>query len=202
MPLKHVLFDFGGVLVRTTSQEPRTRLESTYGLAPGEASEIVFGGASGHAVQMGWITDVAHWEEIRLRIGLSPDEIATFRTQFFAADRVDHELVAYIDRLRRQHTIGLLSNASSAIREILENPYHLTQHFDQITISAEEGVMKPDRRIFQIALQRAGVAPEETVFVDDMPENVEGARQLGIAAIRFLNTPDLHAEIARLTGVD
>ena len=201
MLLKHILFDLGGVLVRTESQEPRTQLEAELGLAPGQASEIVFGGKSGRAVQLGLITDEAHWRHIQERLGMSPAELARFRTEFFASDRVDMQLVEYIDRLRSVFTIGLLSNAATTLRQLLDEPYRLAPHFDHITISAEEGVMKPDPRIFRIALERAAAAFEETVFVDDFIENVEGARQLGMAAIHFVDPRTAYLQLAELTGI-
>ena len=52
-------------------------------------------------------------------------------------------------------------------------------------ISAEAGAMKPDARIYQIALENLGVAPAEFVFLDDFQANVEGARVVGMAAIHF-----------------
>ncbi len=79
--------------------------------------------------------------------------------------------------------------------------YGVLDHFDSVTISAEEGVMKPDPRIFEIALARAGVLPEEAVFVDDFAANVEGARRVGLRAIHFRSTAQALAELARLTGV-
>ena len=54
-----------------------------------------------------------------------------------------------------------------------------------MTISAEAGVMKPDARIFQLALEKLGIAPSESVFLDDFPENVEAARAVGMHAIHF-----------------
>jgi putative hydrolase of the HAD superfamily len=78
-----------------------------------------------------------------------------------------------------------------------------TEHFqlhevvDAFIISSEEGVAKPDPRIYQIALQRLDVQPHEAVFVDDFPENVAGAQQLGIIAVLFRDTDQAIAEVQR-----
>ena len=61
--------------------------------------------------------------------------------------------------------------------------------------------MKPDAAIFQIALNRAGVTAREAVFVDDFLVNVEAARDLGMAAVRFVTPEQTLAELASLTGV-
>ena len=77
----------------------------------------------------------------------------------------------------------------------------MLSHFDSVTISSEEGVMKPDPAIFRTALGRAGVTAEEAVFVDDFLVNVEAARSLGIAGVHFVTSEQALAELASLTGV-
>jgi epoxide hydrolase-like predicted phosphatase len=62
-------------------------------------------------------------------------------------------------------------------------------------ISAEEGVAKPDARIYQIALSRLGVQPEDAIFVDDLVENVQGAQAVGMRSIRFESTEQTVAEV-------
>ncbi len=66
--------------------------------------------------------------------------------------------------------------------------------------SHEEGVGKPDSRFYAIACQRLGVAPEETVFVDDTPACVDGALAAGMPAVRFFDSVQAIAELTRLLG--
>jgi HAD superfamily hydrolase (TIGR01509 family) len=67
-----------------------------------------------------------------------------------------------------------------------------------MTVSAEVGVMKPEARIYQMALDALGVAPAESVFVDDFPENVEGARAVGMQAIHFIQPEQALDELHKL----
>lgn len=199
--LKAIIFDFGGVLVRTRSQHRRAAWEQRLGLAAGDAERLIFGGESGTALQHGHITDEAHWQWLGSHLGLAPKDLAALRVEFFAEDVLDATLLAYVDWLRAAgFHLGLLSNAGDNARQIFER-YAILPHFDSVTISAEEGVMKPDPRIFAIALQRAGAQPAEAVFVDDFAANVEGARQVGMSAIHFRTTAQTLAELASLTGV-
>jgi HAD superfamily hydrolase (TIGR01509 family) len=69
----------------------------------------------------------------------------------------------------------------------MEDIFHLDRFVDDIIISAEEGIIKPDRRIYQIALDRLGAEPDTTLFVDDYPANVKGARDLGMKAVHFID---------------
>ncbi len=160
MSLKAIIFDFGGVLVRTRSQHLRTAWEQRLGLPPGGAEALIFGGERGTAVQHGRITDEAHWQWLGSHLGLGPADLAALRTDFFAEDFLDTDLLAYADRLRSAgFHLGLLSNAGDNARWIFGERFAVLPHFDSVTISAEEGVMKPAPRIFEIALARAGAAP-------------------------------------------
>lgn len=201
--LKAVIFDFGGVLVRTRSQHLRAAWEQRLGLAPGGAEELIFGGERGRAVQHGRITDEAHWQWLGQHLGLSAADLAALRGDFFAEDVLDEELLAYVDQLRAAgYHLGLLSNVGDNGRWIFgAAKYDILAHFDSATLSAEEGVMKPDPRIFKIALARAGAQPSEAVFVDDFVRNVEGARAVGMSGIHFRTTEQTLAELAALTGV-
>jgi 2-haloacid dehalogenase len=70
--------------------------------------------------------------------------------------------------------------------------------FDGHVISGLEGVAKPDPRIFQILLDRYGLAPEATVFTDDSPRNVEAARALRINAVDYTGARELRQELRAL----
>ncbi len=203
MSLKAVIFDFGGVLVRTHDQSLRAAWEQRLGLAPGAASDIVFEGERGRAAQHGWITDADHWRWIGQQLAVDDATLAQFRADFFRYDILDLALIAYIDRLRAAgYHLGLLSNAGDNARHIFTEVYPVLPHFDSVTISAEEGVMKPDPRIFRVALARAGARPHEAIFVDDVAENVEGARAVGMSGVHFRDSVTAISELAALTGVE
>ena len=65
------------------------------------------------------------------------------------------------------------------------------RQFGVTVVSGEEKVVKPDPAIYRILLERAGLAPERAVFIDDSPKNVEGARTVGMHAIAFTAPSDL-----------
>jgi putative hydrolase of the HAD superfamily len=199
--IRAVVFDWGGVLVRTSDGSLREAWERRLGLMPGQSSAIVFGVETNYDIQTGRVTDEQHWAWVRQRLGLSQRELADFRRDFFARDAVDVDLLAYIDRLRSRYTVGLLSNASSIARRLLSDKYGILDHFDSVTISSEEGVMKPDARIYQIALARAGARAEEAIFVDDVLENVLAARRLGMEGVHFVDPTAALADLAGLTGI-
>ena len=70
--------------------------------------------------------------------------------------------------------------------------------FDGIVVSGEEGVIKPDPRIFRILLERYRIAPDEAVFIDDNPGNAAAAHALGIHGIHFRSPELLRRELETL----
>lgn len=70
--------------------------------------------------------------------------------------------------------------------------------FDGIVVSGDERLVKPDLRIYQLLLDRYGLRPDSTVFVDDQPGNVTAARALGMAGLRFTDPDQLRADLVAL----
>jgi epoxide hydrolase-like predicted phosphatase len=198
MHIRAVLFDFGGVIVRTNDRTPRERLAARLGIAYDQLSSLVFDSESALQATLGKITTQEHWEALRNELGLSQDDHANLPLDFWGGDVLDQELVDYIRALRPDYKTSLISNAWDDLRQVLEYTWKISDVFDEIIISAEVGVAKPDPRIYQIALERLAVAPQQAVFVDDFPANIAGARAVGTHAIHFKNSLQARKELDRL----
>lgn len=198
MGIHAVIWDFGGVLLRTEDYGPRRALAQRYGMTLGEIEDFVYSGESGDRAQRGEISVEQHWENQRARLGLSPTEFQAFREQFWGGDRLDTDLVAYIRRLRSDFKTGLLSNAFSDLRRLVVETWKFADAFDEMIISAEVGLVKPDPRIYQLALDRLGVAAEAAVFIDDFSRNVEAARAVKLNAIYFKDLQQACRELEAL----
>jgi putative hydrolase of the HAD superfamily len=196
--VKAVIFDVGGVLIRTPDRSNRRAWEEKLGLAEWEAEEIVFGGDMGSKAQRGDITHEALWTWIGQRLNLAADQLHAFRTGFWAGDVLDTALIATIRRLRPHYQTAVISNATDFLRRDLSENYAIADAFDLIVCSAEEKVMKPDPAIYQLTLERLGRRAEEAVFIDDAAANIAAARALGMHTIHFKPSVDLPAELARL----
>lgn len=86
--------------------------------------------------------------------------------------------------------------------------YKVEDYFDEIFLSFEMGVVKPDRRIFEAVMQRCDVTPQDIFFIDDSQRNCEGARQCGITAFHdptgcewMHNLPIYAAALGNFDGV-
>lgn len=74
--------------------------------------------------------------------------------------------------------------------------------FDLVVESSVEGIRKPNPRIYQIACERLGVAPERTIFLDDLGINLKPARAMGMRTIKVLDESQAIRDLAALTGLD
>jgi putative hydrolase of the HAD superfamily len=132
---------------------------------------------------------------VRTALNLDQEQFSTVAAEFWSGDVLDAALVDYLRSLRPRYRTALLSNAWDDLRHWLNHEFHIADAFDEMVFSAEVGIAKPEARIYHLALERLGVAPGEAVFVDDFPENVTVAQELGMQAILFRDSVQVRAEL-------
>jgi epoxide hydrolase-like predicted phosphatase len=198
MTIKAIIFDLGGVLLRTQDFTARERLADRLNMDRNELEEFIFGGDSGDQAQRGEITVRQHWENLRRQLNFTPQDFQALLDEFFSQDILDRDLIDYVRGLHAYYRTALLSNAWDDLRQVIAEKWHFEDAFDIMIISAEVGVVKPDPRIFYLSLDQLGVAPEEAIFVDDFQRNVNAANEVGIHGIRFHSPQQVRSEIAHL----
>lgn len=194
--IQAVIFDVGGVLVRTEDPAPRRQLEIRLGLQPGQAEALVYNSDKGQQAQRGEITAQELWRWLQAHFGLDDAAIAAFRRQFWGGDRLNAPLLALVRSLRPRYQTAIISNAMDDLLPTLTDAYPMVDAFDLIVGSAYEGVMKPAPEIFLRTLTRLGRQPEEAIFIDDFAHNVAGAQAVGMAAIHYYPGLDVAAALA------
>ena len=184
MTLRAVLFDLGGVILRTEYQAPRQRLAEEFGMDYDDIDKIVFGGNSAVRASVGEITEEEHWRNVMKILKKPAAEYERIRTDFFAGDVLDHTILNFLRSIKPKYKVGLISNAWSGLRSYIERE-KFDDVFDHMTISAEVGAMKPSAKIYEFALEQLQVQANEAVFVDDVRENLEACENLGMRGIHF-----------------
>jgi epoxide hydrolase-like predicted phosphatase len=147
----------------------------------------VFSSKTAKLAEVGSISAYQHWQVVARTLQVSDETIPAIRQQFFAGDRIDKDLLTYIQLRRINYRTALLSNAFDDLRRELSGAWRIPDVFDEIVISAEVRIAKPDQRIFHIAAERLHVSADDCIFVDDYPPNVESARLAGMNGVRFMN---------------
>ena len=112
-----------------------------------------------------------------------------------ATARVDAEVVAIAKELKLKYRIALLSNAPSSFIRNLLAVHDLEQHFHEIVISSEVGMVKPNPEIFEYTLSKLGVSASEVIFIDDNPGHVAAAEKIGIKSVQFISARQLEKDL-------
>ena len=131
------------------------------------------------------------------RLGVAETEGLIER--MFAAVGPDEEVIAAVRSARDAGVrTGLISNSWGTS---IYDPDALEGMFDEIVISGDVGLHKPQPEIYKLAAERLGAAPEECVFVDDLRENVRGAEEVGMTAVLHRDTAATLARLEELFGL-
>ncbi len=194
--IQTVIFDLGGVLVRTENQDPRRRLAEKFRMTYEEMDTLVYGSPSSKQAGEGKISAEEHKQAVLKALDLPSDSFKAFGDEFWGGDRLDIKLVEFISGLRGEYNTALLSNAWDDLRPLLVNFWKIDGIFDHIFISAELKLAKPDPRIYQHVIDELNSDPSTMVFVDDFIENVVAAREAGLNAIHFRSREQALIELA------
>jgi len=193
--IKAVIFDMGGVLLRTMDPQPRIGLAREFSTTREELEKVVFHSESSKASEVGQLSDEEHWASVFKHFGVKFEDYLDAYDRFFAGDRIDQRLIDFIRSISKKVKTGMLSNAWVNARRLLSERYDFMDVFDVSIFSYEIGERKPSREIFEIMLERLDVSAEESIFVDDFQENVAGAKELGIHAIHFQSAEQIIASV-------
>lgn len=106
------------------------------------------------------------------------------------------ETVQVLDELHHSGVRLLaLTNWSAETFHFAEERFGFLGKFEGVLVSGREGLMKPEPEIFQLLIQRYGLAPARTLFIDDVQTNVDAAIVQGLRAVRFVNARQLRNDL-------
>lgn len=177
-----VIFDLDGV-IRDWNDEDMYDMEASFGLPPGTILSTGFGADLGPAATTGRLTYREWMDEIRRRVIDEHGESVAGALDEWEANVgvVDTEMLAVLRAVRRHCTAAVLSNGTTRLRRDL-HALDLVDEFDIIFNTAEIGIAKPDPAVFHHVVVQLDTTTDDVVFIDDLIENVEGARAAGIRA--------------------
>jgi epoxide hydrolase-like predicted phosphatase len=188
MTIRAVFFDVGGVLLHETNHDKRHEWEARLGLSQGQLRQIVFATQAAARAASGGVLEQDVWKEVGGQFELREDQLPELQRDFWAGEQLDTELVEFVQSLRPHVKIGIISNAWSDARFFHNDKFKMNTWTDGAIYSAEVKLLKPDPRIYQLALAQLDVRADEAVFVDDMLVNVEAAQALGMKGVLCQDT--------------
>src|ERR1700722_19265203 len=196
---KGLLIDWGGVLTTNLFASFHAyclRVELDPEVLAGrfrkdpEARELLI------ALEKGEIDEPAFERSFAKLLGVAPDGLIDGLFTDVAPD------VAMLDAVRRAHEAGIRTGLVSNSWGVHRYPHELFDElFDGVVISAEEGIRKPARRMYELGVERAGAQAADCVYVDDLPFNLTPAQEMGMATIHHTSAEKTIPELEELLGV-
>ena len=191
-----IFFDIGGVLLNIHPERTIKYLSNLTRL-PDEQIEKAFPEDAHHKYERGEIKGSDFYKAVKNNLPISNN---LTEEQFWNAWGMligeETEVVKIMNKLTSEYSVWLLSNT---------NPYHILERepfklFDKITggiYSFEVGSRKPEEKIYIKAMEIAETTASESLFVDDLIENIEMASELGMKAIHFKTISDFNKQLSK-----
>ena len=199
-PRKGLLVDFGGVLTTNVFASFAQFCEAE-GIEPDRVKQAFMEDERARGLlfdlELGKLTEAEF--EPRFAAALGVENHAGMVDRLFAGMGPDEAMLGAVRAAKAAGVrTGLISNSWGVERY---DKASLDELFDGVVISAEEGMRKPDPRIYTLGAERIGLAPEDCVFVDDLPGNLKPARELGMATVHHTAAEQTVDELEDLLGV-
>ena len=155
--------------------------------------------ADRHAYDEGKLTGLQFWQNIVRDAKLNLDAAAIDELNLWDArmwTTQNPAMLAWQQQLK-QHGIktAILSNMGDTVLANMEREFDWLPQFDVLVWSYQHKMAKPDPAIYRLTLDQLGTRPEETLFIDDRPANIDAARALGLVAILFSTIESLREDI-------
>ena len=197
-----LIFDFGNVLAFFDFEKATTKLGSRLGLSGQELYDRL--GPLGFKQRLqeyesGRISAITFGEQVSglIQLVISHEEFAAAWSDIFTANE---SIIPVVESLKSQgYRLILGSNTNDLHATHFRKQFAATlAHFDRLILSYEVGHLKPSRDFYHACAVAADSLPEDCVFIDDMPENIGGARAAGLVGLCYQNTRQLIDELDQL----
>ncbi len=197
MVLRAVVFDYGMVLTGQPDQESHDALLRITGLPYDRFEELYW--TDRHAYDEGKLSGITFWGKFLRDAGLdlgpnAVEELNRWDARMWTTE--NPAMLAWQQALKERGVrTAILSNMGDSVLENMKREFDWLNRFDVLVWSYQLGMAKPDPAIYRHTLAQLGVQPEETLFIDDKPVNVEAARTLGMNGLVFTGVDQLRADL-------
>ncbi len=110
---------------------------------------------------------------------------ATFRRQNYGENYFNQPLIALIQQLKQEYTVGILSNVEAFLLPVYRHLDQVSGHFDFQILSCQVGARKPDPAIYRAIFKFGAWQKKDILYWDDKPENVLAAQKFGLLAFHY-----------------
>ena len=182
--IKYILFDAMGVIFETGDDTNELLVPFVQQRNPMITSAEI--NAHYLRASLGEISPREFWTSI----GLADNYPAIEREYLDSCLVLDSDFCIFASRMKQRYKIGLLSNDVSEWSAYLRRKHKLAALFDTVVVSGDAGYRKPDRRIYELTIDKLDCSADECVFIDDRVKNLHIAREVGMMVIKFRRPGD------------
>ncbi len=199
--IKNVLFDFGGVMhdISSLAQE-REDIRKALSVTPGDTQAEKICQEAVLKFGSGQLTEQQYWQELSDKLGvpIPPNYHELHRVALRDHSAPFPQMLELVKRLKQAGIkVYVLSNSIAPHSEVIRAKGWYDP-FDQVLLSQELGLRKPDKEIFVKALHELNIKAEETLFIDDLAENLPPAQELGMATIHAVSPDQVVKDVEQL----
>ena len=195
--IEAIIFDLGNVLLFFDWEIAANRLCARTGRSRHELDHFVMTTPFVDQLSRGEMSSQRFFEIVVRDTGFDGDfaEFARIWSDIFTPNE---PMIALARRLKGRVTRLILSNTNAIHMDYVFGKFPIVRELEGLVLSYEVGLLKPDPRIYELALQRFGLRAGRTVFIDDIPTNVEGAQAAGLHGIHYQNPDQVRLELTKL----
>jgi putative hydrolase of the HAD superfamily len=195
--MRAIIFDYGEVLCTPDPVAWRNLLALT-GLPEPEFNRVYW--ADRRDYDLGLFDGRGYWARFAARAGLTLDPArlsALIENDVLLWTHLSEPMLAWVAALQDAGmATAILSNMVPDVLRYMRQEFAWLRHFTHLTWSCELGIVKPDPAIYLYTCEKLKIAPADALFLDDKPENVRGAEEAGLSALRFTTIDQLRADLA------
>lgn len=195
--IKAIVVDIGGVLVLGDSSNTFKKLANKLGIDNNQFHEKILlvhkkDLYRGKISLRGFCKIIEHNFKVKSR-----NIIKYWRESYLEEMHVNQNLVDFLTSLNAKYRLAIISNTNPLHAEV-NRTRNLLKNFDPVILSYEVGLAKPDKEIFEIALEELKIISKYCIFIDDLPRNIEMAKNLGFRAIQFFDNQQCINQIKKI----
>lgn len=198
--IKALIFDFGNVVVTNdwnyTCPEKDKEFTSYFGVTMQDFKKGW--DAAWPLMRVGDVSEDEFWSLFLTKSGVHNIDIPHAKKLWRKYQATLPGMIDLIIRLRNRYIlVGCTDNGKEWV-DYYKQTYYLDSYFDAIVCSADVKVHKPNPKIYEVAIEKTGVHPNEIVFIDDSTHPLEGAKRAGMHTLRFTDARRLEQDLKKL----
>lgn len=198
MTIKNIIFDVGNVLLKW---DPQGVINDTFKDSEheGQFEVAMFRIEDWLSFDQGLVTEKEVTDLVSKKWNISHQTAQKLIQNAKHSLQIKPGSIELLEELKYEgYRLFCLTNMSDEFFCHLEQAHDFWHHFEDITVSGRIKMLKPNPDIYEYVLKLHGIEASETVFIDDMQENVDGAQDIGMHAIQFTDAADCRSKLTHL----